>query len=250
MNVIRLMGGLGNQLFQYAFGKAHKRDSVAYDISNFRKGGHRFYMLDKFNVNLTFSPFVNKSTVTDSISRPKFDMDFLSMKNKNYFGYWQYIEYFQHLLPILKEEVTVRKEFYTKEFLELREKVTDKIAVHVRRDDYLTSNTIDNLSFAYYYEAIEKTEGDLYVFSDDIPWCKSVFTEKYFNRKITFVQLPYYLDFELMKLCPKKITANSTFSWWASILGGGQVITPNIWITKYDTAVRHNFPKEWTKIYV
>ena len=255
MNVIRLMGGLGNQLFQYAFGRAmmEKGTNVGYDISNFGKSRHREYMLGNFKIEIQFSKFTNNRGLLDTGANPSFNISYLDEHNCNFFGYWQYFNYFKNILPLLQKEIWVKEEAYTDEFLKLRDiiKTDNAVSVHVRRDDYLTSDTIPCLPFNYYFEATQYTKGNLYVFSDDIEWCKRHFIEDYFERNITFVALPYYLDFELMKLCKHNIISNSTFSWWAAILNDNKdkiVVTPDFWITRLDRGKRNNFPKEWIKL--
>jgi len=254
-NVIRLMGGFGNQLFQYAFGKAQKENGieVKYDISKYAKRHHRYYMLDKFQMDLEFSVFLWPKTIVDSSSKPNFDIFYLKMQGYNFFGYWQYLAYFENLLPILRDEIRLKKEYETNKFLKLKEKIENEesIAVHVRRDDYLTSNTISPLPMSYYYEALKEVNGNLYFFSDDIAWCKRIFKKQYFKRELNFVDMDYYHDFELMRSCKHIITANSTFSWWAAILNDNsdkKVITPDYWITRYDHNERNNFPGDWIKL--
>jgi hypothetical protein len=251
------MGGLGNQLFQYAFGRAQKEKGieVSYDITNFRKNGHRYYMLKEFNVDMKFSPFLPQGTVMDSKSIPTFNINYLNTQNKNFFGYWQYIEYFKDILPVLKDEFSVKDKYYTSEYLKLKEKIVNdnSISVHVRRDDYKTSDTIDCLPLNYYYKALKEVSGNLYIFSDEIEWCRDKFSSKYFDREITFVESEYYLDFELMRFCKHNIIANSTFSWWAALLNDNHekiVVTPDIWITKHDRGNRNNFSENWIKINV
>jgi len=78
------------------------------------------------------------------------------------------------------------------------------------------------------------TKGDIYIFSDDIPWCKEKFKEEYISRKITFVQLDVHLDFGLMRLCKHHIIANSTLSYWMGILNDDTdsvIIVPSGWIS-------------------
>lgn len=253
MNVIRLMGGLGNQLFQYALGRAQKENGidVAYDITKFRKGGHRSYMLGKFNIDIKFSPFLGHKTIADSIGSPSFNKNYLTTSSHNFFGYWQYLDYFKHILPKLREEIRVKEEYCTKEYYDMRDRIVDDagVALHVRRTDYLTSDSIDCIPVAYYTEALKRVSGNVYVFSDDIEWCRSVFKKEYFLRDFTFINSEYHLDFELMGYCRKKIIANSTFSWWSAILTRSDtVITPNLWITKLDRGDRNNFPNEWIRI--
>jgi hypothetical protein len=257
MNVVRLMGGLGNQLFQYAFGRAMAKNGieVKYDITNFGKSKHREYMLGNFKVQIEFSSFVNSHGKLDSGKNPSFNMDYLKMNGYNFFGYWQYLAYFKNLIPEFRKEMCVKEEAYTDDYLKLKDIIlnTESVSVHVRRDDYLTSNSIPDLPFVYYKEALKKVKGSLFIFSDDMNWCRAIFKKEYFGRDVYFGGLPYYLDFELMRLCKHNIIANSTFSWWAAILNDNPdkvVVTPDFWITRLDRHERNNFPNNWIKINV
>jgi hypothetical protein len=250
------MGGLGNQLFQYAFGRRMQENGIVvrYDITNFGRSNHREYMLGSFALkDIQFSPFVGAKTITDSKHHPMYDLSYLTVDGRNFFGYWQHLEYFADILPILQHEYRLRPDTYTDQYIALREQITkdQSIGVHIRRDDYLTSDTIPVLPFSYYIEAIESLEGNLYIFSDDIEWCKLHFVPDYFDRTVTFVNSTYYHDFELLRLCKHQIIANSTFSWWAALLNDNPdkvVVTPDFWITRYDTRKRNNFPKSWIKL--
>ena len=54
MIVIKLMGGLGNQLFQYAFVKARSKENKVdfkLDINTFNWTETRRFTLDKFNID-------------------------------------------------------------------------------------------------------------------------------------------------------------------------------------------------------
>ena len=256
MNVVRLMGGLGNQMFQYAFGRAMMEfgTNVAFDISNFGKSKHREYMLGNFNVNISFSTFVNSQGCLDTGANPSFNTEYLKMKNRNYFGYWQYLRYFEHLLPKLRKELSLKEEAYTEDYIKYRDIIKadkDSVSVHVRRDDYVTSKSIPCLPFSYYYEALNHIDGNIYVFSDDIDWCKHHFVTDYFEREITFVNLEYYHDFELMRFCHSNVISNSTFSYWAAILNDSpekKVVTPDFWVTRLDRMDRQNYPDDWIKI--
>jgi hypothetical protein len=255
MNVVRLMGGLGNQLFQYAFGRQMQENGIVvrYDISNFKKSKHREYMLGNFLLELAFSPFIGSQTIIDNKHHPTFDLSYQKMDGKNFFGYWQYIEYFKDILPMLQKEIWLKEEVHTEEYYFLLEQICleNSIGIHIRRDDYLLSDSIPILPFNYYIRAINMIKGSLYIFSDDIAWCKSHFISDYFDRKVTFVHLPDYLDFELLRMCKHQIIANSTFSWWAAMLNTNPdkvVIAPDFWLTRRDMDKRNNFPANWIKL--
>lgn len=95
----------------------------------------------------------------------------------------------------------------------------DKVAIHVRRGDYLLfSHQYPNLMETdYYVEAMKEFEGKKFiVFSDDIEWCKQqdIFNGCEFSEGNNEVQ-----DLNIMASCLGIITANSSYSWWAAFLG-------------------------------
>ena len=259
MNVIELCGGLGNQLFQYAFGQAQKYNGmdVRYSARWYIKPQEppRPYRLDKFQINMEYSS-LSLIIGQHTIKEKGCDLSLLKRKNCNFHGYWQYLDYFEDILPILQNEFYVQEQYYTKEFLKLRKQIISKsaISIHVRRTDYIARKGFGVLPLFYYFEALEMIDGNVYVFSDDIEWCKSVFKTNYFDRRFIFVHLEDYLDFELMRLCTHHILANSTFGWWTAILDdapGKIVITPPGWLSldgTNDNGRERNFPKHWIRL--
>lgn len=102
---------------------------------------------------------------------------------------------------------------------------------------------------AYYERAIsllrEKTPVDrVHVLSDNIPWCTT--------RKWTFDIVPVDEPDELaclalMSLCRRgAVIGNSTFSWWGAVLGSApHVYYPSRWI---NLTIHDLFPRHWTKV--
>ena len=179
-------------------------------------------------------------------------MELLKRTNINFDGYWQYLPYFKHILPILREEFTVRSKFHTPQYLQIKKEIeeSNSVSVHVRRGDYLThKGTFRNLKFQYYYTALKEVKGDLFIFSDDIAWCKELFTSQYFPNKVTFVDIADYLSFELMRTCKKHVVSNSTYSYWAAVLSGNPTKCPQHWLGNVEIDTKElQYPKEWTKI--
>jgi len=250
MNVVKLCGGLGNQMFQYAFGKTLEKLGyrTLYNDRFYKKvqDPQREFNLPKFKVDIHITHSLNPRNIRES--KYRFDI----INNCNFHGYWQHPRYYSKALPELKNEFQVKPEFYTQEFLELSELIvkSNSVALHVRHGDYVTKNSCYVLPFNYYAKAIAMTEGELFIFSDDMDWCKKMFTPQIFNRPITFIHLADYLDFELMKLCKHKIIANSTFSLWTALLDGeGTVIAPKLWRNKagepYPSGLNFDFPENW-----
>lgn len=237
MNVVKVCGGLGNQLFQYAFGRAQMENGldVGFNINWYgrSKNTNRPYILDKFNIKVKMSDFLPQKNILEKYV--KYNPNMTNVTSFNFHGYWQDPRYFKHILPILKEEFKLKKEFYTKEFLEWKEIILNEsasISIHVRRGDF--KDKINILTKDYYRWAIYNTiesSSNIFVFSDDIDWCIKNFIDDT-GWECQFIHLNEYLDFELMRLCKHNIIANSTFSWWAAMLNDNPnkiVVAPKEW---------------------
>lgn len=255
MNVIHLCGGLGNQLFQYAFGRVQKEYgiNVVYDAGWYQgknsKLPARSYILDKFNVDVSFG----ENSRLEKVMEKGFDLSLLKKDGFNFHGYWQYPDYYNCILPILRKELCVKEEYWTKEALDILDEISmvnDSVSIHVRRGDYLQLPDFPVLSLNYYLQALEqiKVKGNIYVFSDDMEWCRSNF------KGVRFIHLNEYLDFELMRWCSNNIISRSSFSWWAAYLNSDSdkiVIAPK---QQIENKVRQRAvnrgsevfdPKEW-----
>lgn len=255
MNIIRLMGGLGNQIYQYAFGQLQKKNGikVSYDLSWFanhsKTDTHREFVLDKFPVDMQFSKFLKQNT----ISEKEYSFSLTKKKKCNFVGYWQCLDTYFPILEQLQKEFRVKEEFYTAKYLKLKKLITaqESISVHVRRQDYLTTLGFSVLPFRYYLQTICELEGNLFIFSDDIKWCRKTFKQIYFTGKVTFVDLEDYLAFDLMQLCNHNITANSSFSSLAAFLNTNEdkiVYAPKKWNNIEPPKLKErkdHLPKTW-----
>jgi hypothetical protein len=177
MLIIRITGGIGNQLFQYAFvrslsiklNKNFNLDLSWYrDYHKFEKADNqnaatkREYLLDKFNIKenllnpvyLSISFRLNNSSNFDKIKKyPPFrfftyntitelDFDFNKIKNFNNVylsGFWQKNNLFEEYRDILKEELTLKNNMSEKNTILLDKiKSSSSIAIHIRRGDLLS----------------------------------------------------------------------------------------------------------------
>lgn len=147
----------------------------------------------------------------------------------------------------------------------LQEGITkiDKVAIHVRRGDYvgnpfyapllrdkehytLQSPEDTFLEPSYYEKAMEEfPDAEFLVFSDDIEWCKQhpLFKDCEFSEGLSEED-----DLNRMASCIGHIIANSSFSWWAAWLSphGGKVIAPKDWYS--DGVTRTELPAHWKQI--
>lgn len=250
------MGGLGNQMFQYAFGKSMaiqqhtilKLDRTFLDDKSPKENfTFRDYELDIFDI---VADFATTQEIRSYFHRPLFNRLF-GLPNKKkvvkehlldqpftvadlcehmYFeGYWQKENYF------LSQEEEIRKAFRFRSApvgrnLELAQHIasTPSIAVHVRRGDYASNAVIQSvhgvLGPEYYRQAASIVESSVsnphyFVFSDDSEWTKKNIQ---LGEKCTYIDhntgKNSFEDMRLMSLCQHNIIANSSFSWWSAWL--------------------------------
>lgn len=122
---------------------------------------------------------------------------------------------------------------------------TEKIAIHVRRTDYVENSFYVNLPTSYYKEAMDQfPDSQFLVFSDDIEWCKN---QEIF-KDCAFAEGNELDDMNRMASCSGIIIANSSFSWWAAYISpyAEKVVAPNSWYS--DGIERTYCPIEWVRI--
>jgi len=251
MIIIKSTGGLGNQMFQYAFGKAcsvRTGEPLFLDLT-WKK---RRFLLDKLNVSYDKSSDNRFAIETMKlIKRPAVlkDKGFFEEKNLEIHsntileGSWESYKYFDAIADEIKKEFTLKKP--SERFNELSKKIRpDSIAAHVRRGDYLVPHGKYLNSADYYNKSAEyilrsKTLKDplITIFSDDPKWCETelkslagqpteVFDEKLDSDAEELI---------LMSLYGNNVISNSTFSWWAAYLNPHPdkvVVMPRNWFTE------------------
>ena len=253
MIIVRLDGGLGNQMFQYAFGRelAERHGTeLKLDIGVYSDPAlndpPRTYDLDIFNIQESFASEAEivrfaKRTRLDipdrllnrllgvkkgHIREPHFHFSneaYNAPDNVYLSGYWQSEKYFRNVQPQLRREFTFRDPM-SENAKAIYDQIvrTNSVCVHVRRTDYLT-NPLNGLCGLDYYKKAEqlirqKTHDPAYfVFSDDINWCRSNLE---FEGDTVFVShdfgpRKFRDDLRLMSACKDFIISNSSFSWWA-----------------------------------
>jgi len=274
------MGGLGNQMFQYALGRKvalTTNTTLALDLSFLNKKAEidtpRNYELGCFNINpilITESISGNNSVL---LKIPCFSNKYLerqlpfnseALKQPDdtlFIGYWQTDKYFIDIRKQLLLDFTLKNNLSADD-----KRLTDcinmqtSVSLHVRRGDY-ASNIATNkfhglMGIDYYKEALSIIGNKvgafkLFIFSDDITWCKKNLAD--IHADIVFVngERDGYVDMHLMKLCNHNIIANSSFSWWAAWLNLNLdkiVIAPNAWVKDVDTDTSDIIPNAWQKI--
>ena len=259
MVTVKLKGGMGNQMFQYAIGRALSLRynvplgldlSFLLDTTPRLKFTFRNYDLDVFNINAEIVqsskiPFVNRMVkgkigqAFDILRRfLSFDKGVEKSFNFNSLifnigpnayldGYWQSPKYFESIEDIIRKDFTLKSELpiNIRNLMEVIEK-ENSVCIHVRRGDYVGNKAHEVVGSEYYDKAIEKMRSltkidKIYVFSDDIKWCEE---NMKFEYPVMFVGDEYAGQkaeghLMLMKSCRNFIIPNSTFSWWGAWLG-------------------------------
>jgi len=222
MFIIKLQGGLGNQMFQYAFasiisknkGCILKLDKSFLDNSLTNEGfTYRPFELSIFrNANLEAST-LEIQTLTKSCFYCAFLKKFGLYKSKIYIepsldyhpeamfinppmyikGYFQSYKYFENNIDYIKDIFTFSIESLNEKNYKLLSKLKSmiSISVHIRRGDYITNKKAKqfhgNLSFKYYLKAIDIMASKnkvftLVFFSDDIKWVKEKFQKLPYSK--------------------------------------------------------------------
>ncbi len=254
MIVVKLIGGLGNQLFQYALGRhlAHRNHTeLKLDISGFHDYKLHAYSLGHFNIVENFATkeevlkfqkyrrkqgrwwfLYNKLIANEQkyVEEKQFHFDprILKIGGEAYLdGYWQTEKYFRDIKDIIRKEATIKTPLEGKDAEVAKEiEATTSVAMHIRRGDYVTNQQTNEYhgicGLDYYREAIEVisekvSSPHFFIFSDDHKWVKDNIV---LEHPTTYVEHnkadKNYEDLRLMSLCKHQIIANSSFSWWSA----------------------------------
>ena len=258
MFVVKITGGLGNQMFQYLLGRHISKkynSNVFYDISSFKNQPEfldkRKFELSCFDLPIaivdgrSFEDFKNLNKIEKvlDILNAIFKKDSKSflpineflirlsplipkyIKNRYYLGYWQDTKYFSDLNMNLSKVFNLREELHDQLINHSHKKdikAQNSVSLQVRRGDYLkVGDVICNEEF--YKKSIEYINQKIknpifYVFSDDIDWCKK--NLKY-SEKFVFIEPNLSMPFEdmhLMSQCKHNIIVNSTYGWWGAMM--------------------------------
>lgn len=258
MIIVELAGGLGNQMFQYAFGiaTAERTNSKLFLDQRFleikdQPAGFtlRDYELDIFGVsnqNILPSNLFSKATKLQGSLKAKlfrkiapqfstyikedskkFHPEYLKTNKEVYLrGYWQNPRYFDDYKEVILKAFEFQKGWSSsgKEFADQIAAQPQAISIHVRRGDYLKNPfNLKVCNQEYYQKSIEhfkEINGHYFIFSDEPKWVLENFDLKSNCTVVDRKGSPEtnYEDFRLMSLCHHHIIANSSFSWWGAYL--------------------------------
>lgn len=262
MIIVKLSGGLGNQLFQYSFGRylslKHntelkldlKLNSKASDFTTRSLG------LSKYNCDFTlvesneikrhkFFETGNLSRIERKINQvfPFFNKRYVVEKpfdilNKNllindcyYDGYWQSEYYFKSIRNIIINDLQFNFNLNeSNKLLVVGISNSMSVSLHIRRSDYLSVSSNAKIfsicTLKYYQDAMNyfnlKFEKPIFYIFSDDI---AWVEENFVGENFVIVDVNQddpHLDMYLMSQCKHNIIANSSFSWWGAWLNSNK----------------------------
>jgi hypothetical protein len=272
--VVKLQGGLGNQMFQYAFGKnisnitnrklildlsfLHRRDlgpdfvyrNFDLDIFNLKNvsvvnfyDGKYDLIVENFDPNSTIE-LIN--TTIKEITQNKSDTIYLD-------GYWSSPHYFNKIDFKFNKECLIESND-----LLLNIQNTNSVMLNIRRSDFLNNDFHGTYGKEYILKGIDNlklkfTDLKFFIFSDDVEWCKNNLYDIPNSTIVTHEHKgdKFYNYFLLMSQCKHFIIPNSTFAWWAAYLSKNKnkkVLYPEIWLKSFNSECKLlYFGLDWEK---
>ena len=147
-----------------------------------------------------------------------------------YHGYWINKNWFTKYQDIFLNELKFPKtdDFRNQEYLK-KIRCTNSLSIHIRRGDYVKlgwamPTEVYRSLIQSFKTNIPLGKWHLFVFSDDIAWCKEYQKEMGFNSfsGVTYIegniQGKNYIDMYLMTQCKAMLISNSAFCYLAALL--------------------------------
>jgi len=259
MIVIKLQGGMGNQMFQYALGRKLEKKynmPMCLDLSFLKRRDfgpnfmYRDYDLDIFNVNPTL---VDTPPQIDMVVNEPSLVYYEQISNiynyiptdKNIYvdGYFQCDKYFKEIENEIKKEFTFVDSITEGKEKDMLDDIqnSNSILINIRRTDYLNTSFHGVFGSDFVNDAVamirEKVENPkFFIFSDDVDWCRdNLHVENSVLVDHTYAGKKFETYLQLMVNCKHFIIPNSTFAWWAAWLCDNPnkiVIAPQKWFAQ------------------
>lgn len=251
MILVRMMGGLGNQLFQFSFARHLERElgkPVWLDLAYYVRHRVRSPVLGKLGIEYRKTALAGYLWYRLNSGRflryeektflPDVHLDG-SRDDAYFWGYWQRAEYASAGRKDVLDGFRRFPKRAVVQDLERRILDTDSTSIHVRRGDYRGIPKFALLTREYYASALDavaaRDSESWFVFSDETRLEQGLLPAKKDVVYISAYGLKDYEEFYLMSLCRRNICANSTFSWWAAFLNereGRKAAVPAKWKTR------------------
>ncbi|WP_165040330.1 alpha-1,2-fucosyltransferase [Dysgonomonas sp. ZJ709] len=265
MKIVVFKGGLGNQIFEYAFCQYLKtlinEKIYVYYVPEKKAIQRRFEIMDFFDAKINKAHLIIKLVywLIKVIKYMYKDSDLISTDDSYninsicFDGWWQDKKYYENInswiqfknLPLNDKNIETMNAI----------KNTESVSIHIRRGDYLFSQFADiytNICTPdYYRNAISMVKQKyknphFFVFSDDMDWVKENFELENATYISWNVGIDSHWDMYLMSYCKVNIIANSSFSYWGAYLNKSNELTvyPQKW---YNSGYEPPsiFPEKW-----
>ncbi len=258
MIIIHVMGGLGNQLYQYALyeklrslGKHVKLDLYAYKEAAGEEREWRPLELEWLEaLQYEVCTMEERQRFLDNSMKPAdrirrkltgrkdrtvreraaYMPEIYEMDDVYLYGFWGCEKYYADIIPLLQEKITFPESRNPRTAEVLRAMAEENaVSIHIRRKDYLTvadgKRYMGICTDAYYESAIryitERVERPVfYIFSDDPAYAKAHYCQENMHVVDWNTGRESMQDMALMRHCRHNICANSTFSIWGARLNG------------------------------
>lgn len=287
MNYVKLIGGLGNQLFQYAFAyylfkkrkkvKLESFEFSEYDLHKLKIHNYKiilkfskwnnvkkYYLFNNLYISFKIRIFSKKLYI---LLHKIFNRNLIvyeDLKNLNfnkdkifYEGHWQNLKYIESNKKDLSKQFDLKKFSNShKKLINIINKKKNSVAVHVRLYTNIRGEDMyhGNISSQYIKSAQKLIEKKInkpfyFIFTNSNEWVTKNLNLKGSN----FLIVKGFEDFEdLLSIskCKHQIISNSTFGWWGAWLNKNKkkiVVLPKKWFRKSKNP-KNLFPKEWVKI--
>ena len=277
MRLIKMTGGLGNQMFIYAMYLKMKRifPDVRIDLSDMvHYQVHYGYEMNKvfhlprteFCINRSLKKII-EFLLFKTILERKQDGSLVPYTHKYHWkwiyfkGFYQSEKYFAGIEKDVREAFVFDIRRASRRSLRAMQEIKadpHAVSIHIRRGDYLLEKHWKALGCicqsSYYLNALAELEKRVkhphyYVFSEDLNWVRQNLP----MTKAEFIDWnkgeDSWQDMMLMSHCRHHIICNSTFSWWGAWLNPSLdkiVIAPERWTQTTDSA--DVVPESWLKV--
>ncbi|MCV2892260.1 alpha-1,2-fucosyltransferase [Lentibacter sp. XHP0401] len=287
MIIMRMKGGLGNQMFQYALGRSLSLKTglpLVLDRRHYDREREHGFALDGFKlVDMPSDPALLPPVLKErplaylyaKLSRRGpyllreqslgFDPAIAAVSGPVWLeGYFQSERYFNMHADVIRAELTPASEpdAENARWLAEIEAEPNAVSLHVRRGDY-----VRNAKFAahhgtctpdYYTRALDHiaqqmgAEPVIYAFSDDPEWVHENLRLPAEIRVVGHNDASRNVeDLRLMSACRHHIIANSSFSWWGAWLNprADKIVTaPAVWFADPTNVNPDIWAEGWVRI--
>lgn len=274
--MVRLLGGLANQIFQYAMGRAvaiRNGALLRFDTQDLDADTLRSFALQPFNIRGEKASLMELDFFRQSGDQDRFafigervfeyDPEMALARAPAYLqGYWQTDKYFSEIDAVLRRDLTL-KGGLSREGAALAEEMGGRLSVsiHVRRGDYVANahtNSFHGVVSRAYLNAAMETMIDrrpgaaFYVFTDDPDWARKNLSAA---AEIIFVSDRVSVsdaeELVLMGRCRHHILSNSSYSWWGAWLNPNRqktVIAPTPWFRSANNDTKDLYGADWIRL--